>query len=142
MQKNGGDFNATGIKTSCVAGTTNSPGRTVIASRTIPAGAKAYLEKWSAKVIDVGSADQVYFAIMKNGSPIQAGMERIPGVQFDYQAQIDLNVLLTPGLIEIVAFNISGMSTTIEADAIAAIAINCQAWWTGNLTSERGGINS
>lgn len=140
QQKNGGDFNATGVKTSCVAGSTNRPGRTVIASRTIPAGAKAFLERWSAKVVDIGNADQIYFAIMKNGAAVQSGMERIPALQFDYQAQIDLNVMLTPGLIEIVAFNISGMSNTIEADATAAVAVNCQAWWTGNLLSERGGI--
>lgn len=137
MQGNGGDFNATGVRTSVPAGTTNTPGRAVIASRTIPAGAKAYLEKWSAKVIDIGSADQVYFAITKNGSPIQSGMERIPAIQFDYQGQIDLNVLLTPGLIEILAYNISGMSTTIEPDANVAISVNCQAWWTGGLVSER-----
>lgn len=141
QQKNGGDFNATGIKTSCVAGSTNAPGRTVIASRTIPAGAKAYLERWSAKVVDIGNADQIYFAILKNGSAVQSGMERIPAIQFDYQAQIELNVLLTPGLVEIVAYNISGMATSIEADALAVVAVNCQAWWTGSLTSERGGIS-
>jgi hypothetical protein len=141
QQKNGGDFNATGVKTSCVAGTTNVPGRTVIASRVIPAGAKAFLEKWSAKVVDIGNADQIYFAILKNGSAVQSGMERIPAIQFDYQAQIELNVLLTPGLVEIVAYNISGMATSIEADALAAVAVNCQAWWSGSLTSERGGIS-
>lgn len=139
--KNGGDFNATGVQTSCIAGSTSLPRRTVLASRTIPAGAKAFLERWSAKVVDVGSADQIYFAILKNGQAIQSGMERIPAIQFDYQAQIELNVLLTPGHIEIVAFNISGMSTTIEPAALAAIAVNCQAWWTGNLFSERGGIS-
>lgn len=141
QMKNGGDFNATGVTTSCATGSTNFPGRTVLVSRTIPAGAKAFLEKWSAKVVDVGSADQIYFAILKNGQAIQAGMERIPAIQFDYQAQIDLNVLLTPGLIEIVAYNISGMTTSIEPTALAAIAVNCQAWWTGNLLSERGGIS-
>ena len=139
--KNGGDFNATGVTTSCAAGSTNFAGRTVLASRTIPAGAKAFLERWSAKVVDVGSADQIYFAILKNGQAIQSGMERIPAIQFDYQAQIELNVLVTPGFIEIVAFNISGMTTSIESAALAAIAINCQAWWSGNLLSERGGIS-
>lgn len=139
MDSYGGDFSATGPKTLCVAGSTGFPGRTVLAARTIPAGAKARLDKWSAKVVDVGNADQIYFAILKNGIPIQSGMERIPGIQFDYQAQIELNVLLTPGYIEIVAYNISGMSTTIESQALAATDINCQAWWIGTLTSERGG---
>lgn len=142
MIKKGGDFNGTGLKTSCVAGSTIVPGRTVLVSRVIPAGAKAFLERWSAKVVDIGNADQIYFAITKNGLPIQSGMERIPALQFDYQAQIDLNVLLTPGLIEVVAYNISGMLTAIEPDAIAAgVAVNCQAWWIGSLTSERGGFN-
>lgn len=134
----GGDFNQTGLKVSVPGGTTNSPGKTVIASRVIPSAAKAILENWSAKVVDVGNADQIYFAITKNGVAIQAGLERIPAIQFDYQAQIALNVLLTPGLVEIIAYNISGMSTTIEPDAIpVATAVNCQAWWTGSLVSER-----
>lgn len=141
--KNGGDFSVTGLKTACLAtANPNFPSKTTIASRVIPAGAKAFLQRWSAKVIDVGNADQIYFAILKNGTPIQAGMERIPGIQFDYQSQIDLNVLLTPGLIEIVAYNISGVVNTLEPDAIAGgVTINCQAWWIGNLVSERGGIS-
>lgn len=138
----GGDFNATGAKVSLTApASTSTPSRTVLVSRTIPSGAMAILKTWSAKVVDIGNADQVYFAILKNGSPIQSGMERIPGVQFDYQPQLQLDILLTPGLIEIVGYNITGMLTTIEADAVAApIAVAAQAWWTGELLSERGGM--
>lgn len=132
-----GDFNATGVKTSVPAGTTGVPGRAVMASRVIPAGSKALLERWSAKVVDVGNADQIYFVIAKNGASIQSGMERIPAIQFETMNQIDLNVLLTPGLIEILAFNISGMSVTIEPDANIAVPVNCQAWWSGNLVTER-----
>lgn len=136
--RDGGDFNVTGTKVSVPGGTTNAPGKVTIASRVIPSAAKALLQTWSAKVVDVGNADQIYFSITKNGVAVQAGLERIPAIQFDYQAQIALNVLLTPGLIEIIAYNISGMSTTIEPDSIAAAtAVNCQAWWTGSLVSER-----
>lgn len=138
-----GDFSATGRKTSVPGGLAGVPGRAVLIARTIPSGAKAFLEKWSAKVVDVGNADQIYFAILRNGSPVQSGMERIPAIQFDNQAQIELNVLLTPGYIEIIAYNISGMSVTVEPDAIGApTAVNCQAWWSGNLLSERGGITT
>jgi len=139
-QKIGGDFNQTGLKTSAPGSVTSQPTRTVLASRVIPAGAKAFLEVWAARVIDIANDNQVYFSIQKNGIPIQAGLERIPGQQFTYQPQIALNLLLTPGLIEIVVYNISGMPVTIEADAIAAVAVNCQAWWSGSLISERGGI--
>lgn len=136
-----GDFSATGIRTQIPVGTTGIPGRVSLVRRTIPAGAKAFLKLWSAQVIDIGNADQVYFAVMRNGAPVQAGMDRIPGLQFQYQPQIDLGLFLTPGEIEIIGFNISGMSTTIEPDAIAgAVAINAQAWWSGNLLSDRGGI--
>jgi hypothetical protein len=135
-----GDFNAQGVKVSTPGSVTNFPTRTVLASRVIPAGAKAFLEVWSARVIDIGNDNQVYFAIQKNGNALQSGLERIPGQQFTYQPQITLNVMLTPGLIEIVAYNISGVPVTIEPDAIAAIAVNCQAWWSGSLLSERGGI--
>jgi len=137
--QNAGDFNATGVAVAVPAGTTNAPGRAVLASRVLPSGAKAILEKWSAKVIDIGNSDQVYFVITKNSAPIQSGMERIPAIQFDYQSQIDLNVLIGPGLIEVVAYNISGMSATIEPNANVAVSVSCQAWWSGSLVNESKG---
>lgn len=136
-----GDFGATGRITNIPVGTTSIPGRVSLVSRTIPAGATAFLKLWSAQVVDIGNADQVYFAVMKNGSPVQAGMDRIPGTQFQYQPQIDLGLFLNAGEIEIIGFNISGMSTTIEPLAITgAVAVQAQAWWTGSLLSDRGGI--
>ena len=143
MEKIAGDFSATGVRQT-VPGSSNTfiPGKTVLASRVIPAGAKAILEYFSAKVVDIGSADQIYFAITRNGIPIQSGVDRIPGLQFDYQSQIRLGIVLLPGLIEIIAYNISGMLSSIEPDAIvAATDIRCQAYWVGALTSERGGIS-
>lgn len=136
-----GDFGATGVITTIPVGTTSIPGRVSLVRRTIPAGATAFLKLWSAQVVDLGNADQVYFAVMKNGTPVQAGMDRIPGIQFQYQPQIDLGLFLTPGEIEIIGFNISGMLTTIEPSAIAgAVGIQAQAWWTGSLMSDKGGI--
>lgn len=138
--KPAGDFNQTGLTISTPGSVTNAPTRTVLASRIIPAGAKAFLEIWAARVVDIGNDNQIYFAIERNGQAIQAGAQRIPGQQFTYQPQIALNAYLPPGLLEIVAYNISGVPVTIEPDAIAAVAIKCQAWWTGTLLSERGGI--
>lgn len=136
-----GDFSATGSRITIPVGTVAVPGRVVLARRTIPAGAMAMLKMWSAQVIDIGNADQVYFAIMRNGIAIQSGLERIPGVQFQYQPQLELNLILHAGEIEIVGFNISGMQVSIEPDAIAgAVAINAQAWWSGSLLSEKGGL--
>lgn len=136
-----GDFGATGVITTIPVGTTSIPGRVSLVRRTIPAGATAFLKLWSAQVIDLGNADQVYFAVMKNGTPVQAGMERIPGTQFQYQPQIDLGLFLQAGEIEIIGFNISGMLTSIEPLAIVgAVAVQAQAWWTGSLLSDRGGI--
>lgn len=136
-----GDFGATGVLTSIPVGTSSIPGRVSLVRRTIPAGATAYLKLWSAQVVDIGNADQVYFSVMKNGTPVQAGMDRIPGTQFQYQPQIDLGLFLTPGEIEIIGFNISGMLNTIEPTAIAgAVVIQAQAWWTGSLLSDKGGI--
>lgn len=136
-----GDFSATGVKQTIPVGTLSVPGKIVLVKRTIPAGAMAFLKLMSAVVVDIGNADQVYFTITKNGTPIQAGVDRIPGIQFQYQPQIDLSLFLTAGEIEIVGYNISGMLTSIEPDAIAgAVTIQAQAWWTGSLLSERGGI--
>lgn len=141
MNNIAGDFSATGVITVIPVGTTSVPGRVSLARRTIPAGATAYLKLWSAQVIDIGNADQVYFAVMKNGTAVQSGMERIPGTQFQYQPQIDLGLFLHAGVIEIVAFNISGMLTSIEPLAIAGpVAVQAQAWWSGSLLSDKGGI--
>ncbi len=137
----GGDFSATGEIKVIPASTGNIPGRVVLASREIPNGARALLEKFSAKVIDVGNADQVFFQICRNGVPIQAGVDRIPGVQFDYQSQIELGLFVNAGLIEILAFNISGMNVAIEPSAVAGSDISAQAWFTGKLLSERGGVS-
>jgi hypothetical protein len=136
-----GDFGATGRTTVIPVGTSSIPGRVSLVRRTIPAGATAFLELWSAQVVDIGNADQVYFAVMKNGAPVQAGMDRIPGTQFQYQPQIKLGLFMQPGEIEIIGFNISGMLTSIEPDAIAgAVPVNAQAWWSGSLLSDRGGV--
>ncbi len=135
-----GDFNANSVITSVPGSGGNTPGKVVLVSRIIPAGAVAYIELFSANVIDVGNADQIYFQIVRNGTPIQAGAERIPGVQFQYQPQIGLNAFIPSGQLEIWALNISGMNTAIEPSAIAAVAVQCQAWWSGKLLSEKGGL--
>ena len=136
-----GDFSASGVTVSVPGGSVGFPGRVTLVSRTLASGAAALLTKWSAKVVDIGNSDQIYFQICRNGQPIQSGLERIPGVQFDYQSQIELNLAVGGGELTIVALNISGMSTTIEPAALAgSVAIQCQAWWAGNLLSERGGV--
>lgn len=139
QRKAAGDFNLSGLKTSCPAGSTNFPSRTVLCSRTIPQGAQAHLISWMGNVIDIGNNNQVYFSIQRNGQSIQAGLDRIPGEQFQYQPQLPLNFMVAPGLIEIVAYNISGMSATIEPSAVAGVAVNCQASLQGELLSEKGG---
>jgi hypothetical protein len=138
LSRDGGDFNATGVSTLTPGSVTSLPTRTVIASRAIPAGCKALLQKWSGRVIDIGNDNQIYFAIQRNGIAIAAGFERIPGEQFTYTPQLDLNIVIASGLIEIVAYNISGVPVTIEPNALAARNILCTAWWSGTLISERG----
>lgn len=139
--KDGGDFSATSVIQSVPASGGNTPGKVVLVSRVIPAGAIALIDIFSANVIDIANADQIYFQIVRNGNPIQAGSERIPGVQFQYQPQIALRAFVPSGQVEIWALNISGMNAVIEPSAIAAVAIQCQAWWSGTLLSERGGIS-
>ena len=142
LPKSGGDFNATGANVIAPGLAANRATRTVLASRVIPAGAKALLETWSARVIDQSNDNQIFFAIERNGAALQSGLERIPGTQFTYQPQLTLNVLVAPGTIEIVAYNISGVPITIEPQSIAApVDITCEAWWSGSLTSERGGFS-
>ena len=132
-----GDFSATSQVLSVPGGTLQAPGRLIVTSRTLAGGAVALLQRWSAKVIDAGNSDQIYFAITRNGAALQSGLERVPGIEFDFQSQLELNFPVYPGEISIVAFNISGMSATIEPTALAAaVAIRCQAWWGGTLYRE------
>lgn len=142
LLKFAGDFSQSAPTQITVAGgTLQAPGRTVIVTRTLAGGARAKIVKWSAKIMDVGNSDQLYFAFMRNGIPLQASLSRVPGLQFDTQSQIDLDLDIAPGVISIVAFNISGMSTTLEPNALdLAVDIKCQAWWSGMLLSERGGF--
>lgn len=143
QQKLAGDFNATGLIVTVPGSVTpfTKPGQATLVTRTIPSGAMARLRQWSAKVIDVGNSDQIYFAILLNGMPVASGTNRIPGVEFDYQPQLDVNVLLNPGELSIVAYNISGMNQAIEANAVVGPAdTKCQAWFSGDLLSERGGL--
>ena len=62
-----GQFNGTGAKVSVPAGTSSVAGKATLVSRVIPNGARMILDKFSAKVIDIGNADQVFFAILRNG---------------------------------------------------------------------------
>lgn len=138
--KAAGSFNSVGLRLDCAGGTANAPGRTVIATRVCPSGARCVIERMSAKVADVGNADQIYFAIERNGASIGTGFNRIPGIEFDFQSQIEVGEELAPGTIDIVAYNISGMSTTIEPDALAvAQTIRCQAWYSGKLLAQERG---
>lgn len=135
-----GSFSATGTVISVPGGTATVPGKAVLASRVVPSGGAVELESWSANVIDSGNSNQIYFAILRNGSPIGSNLNRVSGELFGNQAILNLREALYPGLIEIVAYNISGMNTSIEADALeVAVSVRCQAWFTGVLLSERGG---
>ena len=135
-----GAFSGTGTVQSVPGGTATAPGRLVLVSRVIPNGCALLLNNWSANVIDVGNSNQIYFALLRNGSPIAPNLVRVPGETFGAQSILDVQENVRAGTIEIVAFNISGMNTTLEADALgAAVAVRCQAWFTGTLLSERGG---
>lgn len=138
--KKAGTFSATGVVQSVPGGSTTRPGQVTLVSRTIPNGCALQLDTWSANVIDVGNSNQIYFAILRNGSPIAPNLTRVSGETFGAQSILDIHEAVRSGTIEIVAYNISGMLTTLEADALgAATAIRCQAWFTGILLSEQGG---
>lgn len=131
------EFNETGDMVAIPGSSTgNAPGQATLASRNCPNGARALLEKFSAKVVDLANSDQIYFSLRRNGSPIGPGYDRVSGIQFDFSPQFELGVDVGPGEIEIVGFNISGMNTAIEPNAVAvATDVRCQAWWQGKLLS-------
>ena len=138
--KKAGAFSGTGTVQSVPGGTATAPGRLTLVSRVIPNGCALLLNNWSANVIDIGNSNQIYFALLRNGNPIAPNLFRVPGETFGAQQILDVQEHVYAGTIEIVAFNISGMNTTLEPDAIAAaVPVRCQAWFTGTLLSERGG---
>ena len=126
-----GEFSQTSDVVSVPAGAgfgTTAP--QVVCTRRIPGGAKAFLERFSARVVDAGNADQIYFSVRRNNQAIGSSLVKIPGIQFDFTAQIGIEETIDAGEVEIVAFNKSGTS---EPDAAAAIDIRVQAWWAGAL---------
>lgn len=111
------------------------PNRVVLASRIIPSGARARLDIFSAKVVDLGNADQIYFSVERNGAPIASGWEEVPGIQFEYQSQQLVGIELAPGEVQLVAYNISGST---YSDALpTATDVRCQAWLQGQLLALR-----
>ena len=139
--KRAGSFSATGQVVSVPGGTSTQPGKVVLAQRVVPSGCAIEMESWSAAVIDIGNSNQIYFALTRNGVPIGSNLARVPGEVFNNQAILDIKEAVYAGVIEVIAYNISGMSTSIEPDAIAvATPVRCQAWFTGTLLSERGGL--
>lgn len=137
--KPAGGFSSTGVVVSVPGGTTTRPGSATLTRQALAMGASGILERWFAHVVDTAGADQVYFQLCRNGFPI-SGYERIPGVQFDNQGSLEINENVYPGEISIVAYNISGMSIAIEANAVdLAIPVQCQGGFSGKLLSARGG---
>ena len=138
--RKGGSFSVTGQVRSVAGGTETVPGRTVLAGGTVPSGCTLVLERWSANVIDIGNSNQIYFAILRNGAAISFNLARVSGEIFSSQQILDMQETVMSGVIQIVAYNISGMATTIEPNALdAAVAVQCQAWFTGTLMSEERG---
>lgn len=130
------DFHLTSQRVT-VPGSTDGvrPNRIVLVSRTVPSGARVKLDIFSAKVVDLSNADQIYFSVERNGSAIASGWEQVPGLQFEYQSQQLVGIELAPGEIQLVAYNISGTSLT---DALpTSTDIRCQAWLQGQLLALR-----
>lgn len=132
------DFNITSQLVTCSGSAGITALRTVLAFRDVPNGARIRIDVFSAKVVDLANSDQIFFALERNGNAIAPGYERIPGIQFDYQAQQAINIEVAPGRIELVAYNISGALTSIEPNAIGApVDVRCQAWVTASLLALR-----
>jgi len=131
------DFNLTSQRVT-VPGSTNgqTANRVVLISRTVPNGSRILLRLFSAKVIDLANSDQVYFSIERNGTPVMSGLERVPGEQFDFQSQITIDLELPPGIIELVAYNISGAGQEPNAVSVAT-DVRCQAWCQARLLSAK-----
>lgn len=141
MWKASQEFNEVGEMVTIPGSSTgNKPGKAVLASRVCPNGARALLQRYSAKVVDLANSDQIYFMFARNGAAIGPGYERISGIQFDYSPQFEVGVDVGPGDIEIIGFNISGMNTSIEPNAVAvATDVRAQAWWQGSLLAQARG---
>ncbi len=136
-----GSFSETGMVQSVAGGTSTVPGRIVLASRIVPSGCALQLDAWSVNVIDTGNSNQIYFALLRNGTPVSSNVRRVSGETFGVSNVLDVQEVVDSGVIELVGYNISGMLSTLEADALAvATSVRCQGWFTGTLLSERGGI--
>ena len=89
-----------------------------IISREIPAGARAYVQSVSLRIVDTAAYDQLRFALRHNGARIFP-WNAISGEQIVDDYNVPVETVVDGGLLDIAATNISGSNVTDEPGASA-----------------------
>lgn len=129
--RRGPDLTAQGGLVSVPAGAgVGSTARTVLASVEIASGDRAWLDSISVRIVDMAAYDQLNFALRLNGA-LLLPFDDISGEQFYDEYRLPIAREVGPGLLEIVAQNISG--TTETGASLDPVAIRCVARLRGSL---------
>jgi hypothetical protein len=130
----GDSFSAQGaiVAVAAAAGVASAP--QVLLSRYMPPGALVYIQSLSIRVIDLAAYDQLFFALKRNGAVLYPWND-INGEQVMEDSIVPVDEAFDPGLLELVAKNISG--TTETGASLDPVAIRVITRFRGYLLKPR-----
>lgn len=111
-------FSFHGLIVQVVSGDGVTGAKRVLVSGEVPPRTQAIIDRALIRVVDAAGYDQLIFGVRRNGAMITP-WDRINGERVVEDRYVDLNLLLGPGLVEIVATNISGQDATAWPGAMA-----------------------
>lgn len=103
---------------------------TVLVSDIIPSGVQARLESITCRALDV-DITQIRFALRRNGASPSLFLSSIPASMFVSTATLPMRETMPPGVVEIVAYNLSGTGLPNAGPAVSPL---CQAGWYGSIS--------
>lgn len=96
-----------------------------IVSKTIPPGARLYVESVSLRVVDNAAHDQIRFSLKHNGAKVSP-WDAVSGEQITDDYIVPVQVDFDPGLIEIAATSIAGSTEAGAAGALNGVRVICR----------------
>lgn len=101
---------------------------TVLVSDTIPSGVQAFIESLTCRALDV-DVTQIRFALRRNGASPSEFASSMQASMFISTATLPIRESMPPGVVSIVAYNLSGTGLPNAGPAVSPL---CQAGWYGS----------
>lgn len=102
---------------------------TVLVSQIIPSGVQAVIESITCRALDV-DITQIRFALRRNGASPSLFLSSMQASMFINTATVPMREAMPPGVVDIVAYNLSGTGLPNAGPAVSPL---CQAGWYGSM---------